>query len=92
MNVKIPGLKYNKTINEQLYVFETHLNKYGSMLLEIQELRAKQEDFIKWLEDKVNELSDIICEDNMNRISTTYEEAKKVVYQEILEKIKGAEK
>ena len=40
----------------------------------------------KWLESNINELSNIICEDNINRISTTYEETKKETYQKVLEK------
>ena len=53
MNVKIPGLKYNKTINEQLDVFERYLNKYGTLLLELQGLNEKHKAFINWLEDRI---------------------------------------
>ena len=45
------------------------------------------EELEKWLESNINELSNIICEDNMNRISTTYEETKKEIYQKVLEKL-----
>lgn len=54
MDVKIPGLKYNKPINEQLDIFENHLNKYGSMLLELQRLNESQEKFIKYLTEEIN--------------------------------------
>ncbi len=55
MNVNIPGLKYNKTINEQLDVFESHLNQCGTLLLELQSLNEKQKVFLNWLDDKINQ-------------------------------------
>lgn len=59
------------------------------------ELQNILDELEKWLESNINELSNIICENNMNRISTTYEETKKETYQKVLEKLnklKGDEK
>ncbi len=51
------------------------------------ELQNILDELEKWLESNINELSNIICEDNINRISTIYEETKKEVYQKVLEKL-----
>lgn len=59
------------------------------MKIRIEDLESEKENLIKYIEDKINELNNIICEDNMNRISTTYEEAKKTVYLDLLERIKS---
>lgn len=85
MNVNIPGLKYNKTINEQLDVFESHLNQCGTLLLELQSLNEKQKVFLNWLDDKINQevRTQTKIEDNSIKISESDEMN---VYLDVLKK------
>lgn len=60
-------------------------------ILEVEnaEFKKKQRDLIKYLEDKIYELSKIICENELNRYSSNYEEIQKETYQDILERLKS---
>ena len=68
---------YTNIVHNQFQTEKKEKRYYENILDELE----------KWLESNINELSNIICEDNMNRISTTYEETKKEIYQKVLEKL-----
>ena len=75
--------------NKKLEEYYCKRNEWSGRIKENHKLTGYEiiEELEKWLESNINELSNIICEDNMNRISTTYEETKKEIYQKVLEKL-----
>ena len=75
--------------NKKLEEYYCKRNECSGRIKENHKLTGYEiiEELEKWLESNINELSNIICEDNMNRISTTYEETKKEIYQKVLEKL-----
>lgn len=85
--------KFNLEINNHIARLTSKIDDEISEVWKIDkkdilEVLNFKENLIEYIEDKINELNNIICEDNMNRISTTYEEAKKTVYLDLLERIR----